>query len=201
MVSSFPPIRACIFDVDGTLINTEDIYSDIYNTILQEYGKPNYPWKIKAIQQSRGTSIFGDDPEMLHCDKKPSPDIFLLALKRLNNACVVAHDGEPEGLKPEECLVFEDSIAGVEAARRAGMRVVWVLHPGLAQVCRGREMDVLMGRTEEGGQAPDFSETEIDSSGSTVERNDCDGLMSEDGWAEMRLSLEDFPYGKYGINV
>lgn len=25
--------------------------------------------------------VFGDDPEMQHCDKKPSPDIILLALK------------------------------------------------------------------------------------------------------------------------
>lgn len=57
MASSFPRIRACIFDVDGTLINSEDIYSDIYNNILQEYGKPNYPWRIKAVQQSRGTSV------------------------------------------------------------------------------------------------------------------------------------------------
>ena len=51
-------IRACIFDVDGTLINSEDIYSDIYNNILQEYEKPDYPWRIKAVQQSRGTSVF-----------------------------------------------------------------------------------------------------------------------------------------------
>jgi pseudouridine-5'-monophosphatase len=53
----FPCVRACIFDVDGTLIDSEDIYSDIYNNILREYGKPNYPWEIKAIQQSRGTSV------------------------------------------------------------------------------------------------------------------------------------------------
>ncbi len=38
---------------------------------------------------------------------KPAPDIFLLAAKRL-------------GLRPERCVVFEDSNAGLEAARAAG---------------------------------------------------------------------------------
>lgn len=38
---------------------------------------------------------------------KPEPDIFLLACQRLN-------------LKPEECVVFEDSPQGLKASRRAG---------------------------------------------------------------------------------
>jgi len=42
---------------------------------------------------------------------KPAPDVFLLAANRMN-------------VKPENCLVIEDTEAGVEAARRAGMRVV-----------------------------------------------------------------------------
>lgn len=41
---------------------------------------------------------------------KPSPDVFLLAAERM-------------GLEPEECFVFEDAFAGVEAARAAGMKV------------------------------------------------------------------------------
>jgi pseudouridine 5'-phosphatase len=53
----FPPVRACIFDVDGLLINSEDIYSEIYNQILHEYGAPDYPWRIKATQQSRGRDV------------------------------------------------------------------------------------------------------------------------------------------------
>lgn len=53
----FPPIRACIFDVDGLLINSEDIYTEIYNNILHSYGKPSLPWSVKAKQQSRGRSV------------------------------------------------------------------------------------------------------------------------------------------------
>lgn len=42
---------------------------------------------------------------------KPDPEIFLTAASKL-------------GLAPEECLVFEDAVAGITAAQRAGMRVV-----------------------------------------------------------------------------
>lgn len=42
---------------------------------------------------------------------KPAPDVFLLAAERL-------------GVKPEECLVYEDGELGIEAAKRAGMEVI-----------------------------------------------------------------------------
>lgn len=42
---------------------------------------------------------------------KPAPDLFL-------------HAAEAMGYPPEQCLVIEDSPAGIEAARRAGMRVL-----------------------------------------------------------------------------
>ena len=42
---------------------------------------------------------------------KPAPDIFLEAARRLNHA-------------PANCIVFEDSFAGIAAARAAGMRCV-----------------------------------------------------------------------------
>jgi pseudouridine-5'-monophosphatase len=141
--------------------------------------------------------VFGDDPEMSDSRKKPEPDIFLLALKRLNTALTTR--GE-HALEPRECLVFEDSIAGVEAARKSGMRVVWVPHPGLAEVCIGREMDVLMGRTEKHGNIPDFGVAAEGDVGKPLVIED-GRVMSEDELAEMRTSLEDFPYSVYGINV
>ena len=45
---------------------------------------------------------------------KPDPAIFLLAAKRL-------------GVAPGECLVIEDAPVGIEAARRASMRVLAVV--------------------------------------------------------------------------
>ena len=46
---------------------------------------------------------------------KPDPEGFLLAARRL-------------GVPPEECVVIEDAQAGVEAAKRGGMRCVGVCH-------------------------------------------------------------------------
>ena len=45
---------------------------------------------------------------------KPSPDVFLAAAERMKVA-------------PENCIVVEDAPAGIEAARRAGMKSVGVL--------------------------------------------------------------------------
>lgn len=44
---------------------------------------------------------------------KPAPDIFLIAAERL-------------GVKPTECLVYEDSPTGIAAAKAAGMDVIRV---------------------------------------------------------------------------
>lgn len=44
---------------------------------------------------------------------KPDPEIYLTAASRLS-------------VPPRACVVFEDSLVGVEAARRAGMRVIGV---------------------------------------------------------------------------
>lgn len=44
---------------------------------------------------------------------KPHPETFLLLAEKL-------------GVRPEDCVVFEDSLLGEEAARRAGMQVVGV---------------------------------------------------------------------------
>lgn len=42
---------------------------------------------------------------------KPAPDLYLLAADKL-------------GVRPERCLVFEDTEEGLEAARNAGMRAI-----------------------------------------------------------------------------
>lgn len=44
---------------------------------------------------------------------KPDPEVFLLGAAEL-------------GVPPEQCVVFEDAEAGIEAARRAGMRCVGI---------------------------------------------------------------------------
>lgn len=115
---------------------------------------------------------------------KPAPDIFLAALDAINATMMGDEGGGATKIRPEECLVFEDSVTGVEAARRAGMRVVWVPHEGLAEVLRGSEGAVLAGRT---GMVPIGEEHQLG--------------QEDDGWAEQITSLEEFDYEKYGIVV
>ncbi|KAJ5371401.1 uncharacterized protein N7496_007493 [Penicillium cataractarum] len=59
-----PRIRACLFDMDGLLIDSEDRYTQITNEVLQMYGKPNLPWSVKAQLQGRpqpeASKIFHD---------------------------------------------------------------------------------------------------------------------------------------------
>ncbi|KAH7007888.1 GS1 protein [Microdochium trichocladiopsis] len=265
--TDFPPVRACLFDMDGLLINTEDIYTLCHNILLATYSAGPMTWSIKSKLQGRpaheaislllnwanipnispaeytqklhiiqaeqfpnaaplpgvekllrdlkatqkgdrkiyvalATSsheghftiktqhlgemfevfeqdrrVLGDDPRIPKGRGKPSPDIYLVALQAINQ-------GLPEGeekIRPEECLVFEDGIPGVIAGRRAGMRVVWVPHPGLAQEYLGKEAKILAGLGED--ESPDLEQI---------------GTVG-DGWAEQLESLEEFPYEKYGI--
>ncbi|KAF4218232.1 hypothetical protein CNMCM6805_000690 [Aspergillus fumigatiaffinis] len=249
--TSFPAIRACIFDLDGLLINSEDIITQSTNRLLEKYGRPRpvprlgqvahlsrairpgikevhlqfqtctpLPGAEKLLSKlSRARSasgdrielalasstkthtfelkmsrpetkqllnffpserrVLGDDPRVRQGRGKPAPDIYLLALQALNSA---ADSGKP--ILSSECLVFEDSVAGVEAGRRAGMRVVWVPHPDLAVEYQAREKDVLAGRTGMSEIGDEWQLGEID-----------------DGWAESILSLDHFDYEKYGIVV
>ena len=135
--------------------------------------------------------IFGNDPSMFQCEGKPAPDIFLQALARINDSL---GPGE-EQITPEECLVFEDSTAGVEAGRAAGMRVVWVPHQGCLEVYRGREETVLGAMLDgKGNETGVLISNENEDGGNTLP-------LSKDGRAELVLSLADFPYDHYGLQL
>ncbi len=62
---------------------------------------------------------------------KPDPEVFLLAAQRL-------------GVDPKRCLVFEDSLVGIEAAIRAGMKAVAITTSFGAQAFAGQPGVVLV---------------------------------------------------------
>ncbi len=62
---------------------------------------------------------------------KPAPDLFLLASGRL-------------GVAPERCLVIEDAVVGIRAARAAGMTSVGVARLGDARALRAAGADLVV---------------------------------------------------------
>ncbi|KAJ5770132.1 uncharacterized protein N7511_002183 [Penicillium nucicola] len=286
--NNLPRIRACLFDMDGLLIDSEDLYTVITNEILQKYGRPLLPWSIKAQMQGRpapeaskifhdfaqlsiseeqlneersalqrkyfprsqplpgvrtllnnlastkttdepvyialATSshsgnyklktdhqtelmsvfpdahkVLGDDPRIGKGRGKPLPDIYLLALETIN--VELRKEGKTE-IKPEECLVFEDAVPGVEAGRRAGMQVVWCPHPGLLGAFKGREEEVLAGAT---GSHKEEEKTDAEKEAEQLQAWRLQGSGKPgtigDGFGQLYATLEDFPYEKYGIRI
>jgi len=63
--------------------------------------------KLLSISKYFSVVVTGDDVR----NPKPAPDIFLLAARKM-------------GVGPEDCVVVEDSVAGVRAAVAAGMKCV-----------------------------------------------------------------------------
>lgn len=63
---------------------------------------------------------------------KPHPAGFLQALASLNET-------QTQSIQPHECLVIEDSIAGVEAAKRAGMFCVAITNSFAAESLRAAD--------------------------------------------------------------
>lgn len=66
----------------------------------------------KILKQLEITELFDAIADGTDITKsKPDPQVFLIAAKRLN-------------IEPENCFVIEDAIAGIEAAKAAGMIAV-----------------------------------------------------------------------------
>lgn len=123
--------------------------------------------------------ILGDDSRVAEGRSKPAPDIYLVALDEIRKS-----NPEYKDLQPNECLVFEDSVIGVEAGRRAGMRVVWLPHPHVAAELKDVQHEVLAARTGTSRLGDEWQLGELG-----------------DGWAESISSLEEFDFEKYGIQA
>lgn len=95
-------------------------------------------FELKTTRHREWFSIFecgvlGDDPEIKH--GKPAPDVFLIAARRMNAA-------------PEQCMVFEDSPPGIEAARAAGMIAIAVPDPNMDHMAYWNAHEILRNLNE-----------------------------------------------------
>ena len=66
---------------------------------------------------------------------KPDPEVYVLAARRL-------------GAAPGACVVFEDSVVGIQAARRAGMRAIGVTTAYGEEELREAGAEVVIGDFE-----------------------------------------------------
>ncbi len=71
----------------------------------------NVDFTLNATGLKKYFSILTDSSMVKH--GKPDPEIYLLTAAKL-------------GVKPSDCIVFEDSMAGIKSALDAGMRVIGV---------------------------------------------------------------------------
>lgn len=74
----------------------------------------NTPTILKAVGLDTTFDAVVDGNQVTH--SKPDPEVFLKGATKLM-------------VKPEDCVVLEDAISGVEAAKRGGMRCVGVGDP------------------------------------------------------------------------
>ncbi|MFD0775763.1 HAD family hydrolase [Streptomonospora algeriensis] len=182
-----PEPRAALFDLDGTLINSEPRSMEVWARLLDMHNVPYDESTLHRFMGRRGADVLNEDPhlfpgvtwdvllaelQMIQADpdlpssqELPESVAFLhrlhaegvpfglvtsagrgwahVALERLGvlpmfRGLVTAADvteGKPDpqgylggarilGEDPARVVVFEDTPAGIEAGRRAGMRVV-----------------------------------------------------------------------------
>ncbi|MBN2893728.1 MAG: hexitol phosphatase HxpB [Bacteroidales bacterium] len=108
------------------LLQNPKVLPGVYD-VINFYHKKKIPMAVASSSSMSLIEIVVDKLgirekiDILHSSEfekagKPSPDVFLTTAKLL-------------GIKPENCLVFEDSINGVKAAKAAGMKVVAIPYP------------------------------------------------------------------------
>jgi len=89
--------------------------------------------KMKLVLERTGLLPFfdvlvsGDEVQ----NGKPAPDIFLMAAERL-------------GIEPAQCLVVEDAVNGVLAAKQAGMQCVAITTTHAAELLHSADADVVV---------------------------------------------------------
>ncbi len=91
-------------------------------------GSANVAFTLSALEMGACFQAVIDCTGVQH--GKPHPEIFLMAASQLQ-------------VPPEACVVFEDSMAGIEAARRAGMQTVVITTTLHAEELAGRSSVLL----------------------------------------------------------
>jgi sugar-phosphatase len=118
---------AGIVAVEGAAAIMQSLEADRW-AVVTSCSSPLARARLRAAHLPRPRLLItGDDVRR----GKPDPAPYLLAARRL-------------GLSPDTCLVVEDAKSGVEAGKRAGMRVVAIAATYAAEVLSAAGADVVL---------------------------------------------------------
>ena len=108
----FPDFAGEIVRIEGTIALVKALKGKLRMALATSSSRASLAVtlsRISDITDCFEVIITGEDVEK----GKPDPEVFLKAAETL-------------GVEPEECLVFEDSDVGIEAAEKAGMKAIKV---------------------------------------------------------------------------
>ena len=103
----FRPYLRAIAGLTGFLEEARRLHIPV--GLATSAGKTNIEYTLSGTGLKPYFDVLVGGDEVLQ--GKPDPEIFLMAARRL-------------GVDASRCLVFEDALLGIEAARRAGMKAV-----------------------------------------------------------------------------
>jgi beta-phosphoglucomutase len=96
----------------GLISLLEELYQNKVLLAVATSGPPaNLNFVLTKLNITRYFNVLVDESQIEH--GKPNPEVYLKTADRL-------------GIAPAKCLVFEDSIFGIQAGKAAGMKVVGI---------------------------------------------------------------------------
>jgi len=118
------------------LAGTEGKTIEGVHELLNMLGRNNIPMAICSGALLTEIELLLEDAKLRHFfttivsaehvkKGKPHPDGFLLALKKLNSV-IPAQAGNQNPIRADQCIVIEDSLWGLQAAKAAGMHSIAV---------------------------------------------------------------------------
>ena len=128
----FPSPFGVLWDLDGTIVDTGDFHYQSWQMALPEFGI-----SFSAEKFPRTFGMTNEGVLAVFTDGQANPALVDAVAERI-------------GMMPQQCVVMEDALAGVGAARNAGMRSIAVATTNSAEALQ--EADIVVERLDRLGE-------------------------------------------------